>query len=131
MSTNSFDQTLARILAGTWRWIDRVLVIIGDILVCVGPGRLHMASIISSVGWTAAVSTISATVGQGGSTIPALCKLEDEGPGSDAAVCGGRSVATSVDGVAIAGRTDSNISRISLISRRRSATAASEAARCC
>ena len=42
---------------------------------------------------------LTATVGQGGSTIPALCKLEDAGPG----IGGGGSVATSTDGAAIAG----------------------------
>ena len=49
---------------------------------------------------------LTATVGQGGSTIPALCKLEDAGPGIGA----GGSVTTSADGAAIAGRTDCNIS---------------------
>ena len=58
-------------------------------------------------------------------------KLEDKGPGSDAAVCARGSVATSVDGAAVAGHTDCNISRISVISRQRSATAASDAVSCC
>ena len=61
----------------------------------------------------------------------ALCKLEAEGPGNDTAVCARGSVATSVDGAAIAGRTDCNISRISVNSRRRYATVASDAASCC
>ena len=57
------------------------------------------------------------------------CPLQvgSEGPGIGV----GGSVATSADGAAIAGRTDCNISRISVVSRLRSATAASDAVSCC